>query len=85
MLWAIGMPEEPTTTPERVDDIPALLSQAKEKAVSELPGRHFRPHDNRKGAGLDWTRTVWSTQVVSEGNRRLNQTQEWVGRRLQTL
>lgn len=79
------MTDELTVTTERVDDIPVLLSQAEKMGIPELLDRHFRPHGNWEGTSLGWTMAVWLTHILSEGDHRLNQVQDWVAQRLGTL
>lgn len=79
------MTEKLTITTERVDDIPVLLSQAKKMGVPDLLDRHFRSHGNWEGTSLGWTMTVWLIHILSEGDHRLNQAQDWVAQRLRTL
>lgn len=79
------MTEELTVTTERVDDIPVLLSQAQKMGVPDLLDRHFRSHGNWEGTSLGWTMTVWLAHILSEGDHRLNQAQDWVAQRLRTL
>jgi len=79
------MTEELTVTTERVDDIPVLLSQAQKMGIPELLDCHFRPHGNWEGTSLGWTMTVWLTHILSEGDHRLNQAQDWVAQRLRTV
>lgn len=79
------MTEKLTVTTERVDDIPVLLSQAKKMGVPDLLDRHFQSHGNWEGTSLGWTMTVWLTHILSEGDHRLNQAQDWVAQRLHAL
>lgn len=79
------MTDDMNVTTERVDDIPVLLAQAEKVGVAELLDEHFEPHGNWQGSSMGWTATVWLAHILSEGDHRLNQVQEWVAQRLQSL
>jgi transposase len=72
-------------TIEQVDDIPVLLAQGKKIGVPEILDRHFVPHGNWQGTSLGWTSLVWLSHILSEGDHRLNQVEQWVEKRLHTL
>ena len=79
------MTDNLNVTTEQVDDIPVLLTQGKKIGVPELLDRHFWPHGNWQGTSFGWTTTVWLAHILSEGDHRLNQVEQWVERRLHTL
>ncbi len=79
------MTEQLTVITERVDDIPILLAQSDDMGIPELLDEYFKPHGNWEGTSLGWTTAVWLTHIVSEGDHRMNQVQEWVAQRVQTL
>ena len=79
------MADDLNITTERVDDIPVLLAQAEKIGVPTLLDEHFEPHGNWQGSSLGWTATVWLAHILSEGDHRLNQVQEWVVQRVQIL
>lgn len=79
------MTEELTVTTERVDDIPILLMQAKKIGMPELVDDHFPVHGNWEGTSLGWTAAVWLAHILTEGDHRMNQVQEWVAKRPHTL
>jgi transposase len=70
---------------EQVDDIPVLLAQGKKIGVPEILDRHFVPHGNWQGPSFGWTALVWLGHILSEGDHRLNQVEQWVEQRLRTL
>jgi len=70
---------------EPVDDIAVLLAQGKNMGVAEILDRHFVPHGNWQGPSLGWTVLVWLGHILSEGDHRLNQVEQWVEQRLRTL
>jgi transposase len=72
-------------TTEQVDDIPILLAQGQKIGVPEILDRHFVPHGNWQGPSLGWTALVWLGHILSEGDHRLNQVEQWVEKRLHTL
>jgi len=72
-------------TTEQVDDIPVLLAQGEKMGIPEILDRHFVPHGNWEGTSLGWTTLVWLGHILSEGDHRLNQVEEWVEKRVNTL
>ena len=79
------MTEQLSVTTERVDDIPIVLAQSEDMGIAELLDEYFKPHGNWEGTSLGWTTAVWLTHIVSEGDHRMNQVQDWVAQRVQTL
>src|SRR6202165_5121331 len=79
------MTEQLTVTTERVDDIPILLAQSDDMGIPELLDEYFKSHGNWEGMSLGWTTAIWLTHMVSEGDHRMNQVQDWVAQRVQTL
>jgi len=79
------MAENLKITTEQVDDIPVLLAQGKKIGVPELLDRYFWPHGNWQGTSFGWTSLIWLAQILSEGDHRLNQVEEWAEKRLHTL
>lgn len=72
-------------TNERVDDIPLLLAQQGEMDIAKLIDEHFVPHGNWQGASAGEIVMVWLTFILSEGDHRLNQVEEWFGKRCETI
>ena len=62
---------------ERVDDIPLLLSQMQTLGLSELLDEHFAPHGNWKGLSLGNVVLGWLSYIISQGDHRLNQVEDW--------
>ena len=62
---------------ERVDDIPLLLSQMQTVGLSELLDEHFKPHGNWKGLSLGKVVSGWLSYILSQGDHRLNQVEDW--------
>jgi transposase len=79
------MTEQLSVTTERVDDIPILLAQSDDMGIPELLDEYFKPHGNWEGTSLGWTTAIWVAHMVSEGDHRMNQVQDWVAQRVQTL
>jgi transposase len=79
------MTERPTIVSERVDDLPLLVAQMRRMELPSLLDSRFVTHGNRQGLSLGWTTVVWLAHVLSQGDHRLNQVQDWVARRLETL
>ena len=76
------MTEALTVTIEPVDDIPVLMTAATRLGLTELVDQHFKPHGNWQGLSPGRVLTGWLAYILSEGDHRLNQVQDWVaGRR----
>jgi transposase len=70
---------------EQMDDIPVLLAQGKKIGIPELLDQQFLPHGNWQGTSIGWTTLIWLSQILSEGDHRLNQVEAWVEKRPHTL
>ncbi len=68
-------------TTEQLDDIPVLLAQGKKIGIPELLDQQFLSHGNWQGTSFGWTKTVWMSHILSEGDHQLNQVQPWVEKR----
>lgn len=79
------MADNLNVTTEQVDDIPVLLAQGKKIGIPELLDQHFWPHGNWQGTSFGWTVMIWLGHILSEGDHRLNQMEQWVEKRLHTL
>ena len=79
------MADNLNVTTEQVDDIPVLLAQGKKIGVPELLDQHFLSHGNWRGTSFGWTSLVWLAHILSEGDHRLNQVEQWVEKRPHTL
>jgi len=79
------MADNLNVTTEQVDDIPVLLAQGKKIGVPELLDQHFWSHGNWRGTSFGWTSLVWLAHILSEGDHRLNQVEQWVEKRVHTL
>jgi transposase len=79
------MADNLSITTEQVDDIPVLLAQVKKIGVPELLDRHFWTHGNWQGTRFGWTTMIWLAHILSEGDHRLNQVEQWVEKRPHTL
>lgn len=62
---------------ERVDDIPLLLNQMERLALSRLVDEHFEQHGNWQGLSLGQVLVGWLSYLLSQGDHRLNQVEEW--------
>lgn len=62
---------------ERVDDIPLLLSQMQTLGLNELLDEHFVPHGNWQGLSLGSVVSGWLSYIISQGDHRLNQVEDW--------
>lgn len=78
MQYAVGMTDELTVTIEPVDDIPVLLTTMKQMGLPELVDEHFKPHGNWQGLSPGAVMSGWLTYILSEGDHRLNQAEDWV-------
>lgn len=79
------MTEALTVTIEPVDDIPVLLTSATRLGLAELVDQHFQPHGNWQGLSPGRVLTGWLAYILSEGDHRLNQVQDWVAGRQHVL
>jgi transposase len=79
------MTEALTVTIEPVDDIPVLLTSMSHLGLADLVDLHFRPHGNWQGLSPGRVLTGWLAYILSEGDHRLNQAQDWVAGRLHVL
>lgn len=85
MQQAIGMTETLTVTIEPVDDIPVLLTLMARLGLAALVDQHFPRHGNWQGLSPGQVLSGWLASILSEGDHRLNQAQEWARRRLHVL
>src|SRR6266705_491683 len=74
-----------TVTPERVDDIPAIMTHLTQMRVAELLDNHFPPNGNWQGLSLGRTTVVWLAFILSEGDHRLYRVEPWVTAHQRTL
>lgn len=79
------MTEKFDITTERVDDIPVLIASLNCMGVDELIDAHFVPHGNWQGIGLGKLIIGWLSHILSEGDHRLSQVQDWADKRIETL
>ena len=79
------MTEALTVTIEPVDDIPVLLTSTTRLGLAELVDQHFKPHGNWQGLSPGRVLTGWLAYILSEGDHRLNQVQDWVAGRWHVL
>src|SRR3954452_3131190 len=71
---------------ERIDDLPLLLAHLQRMQVAPLLDRHFPTHGNWAGAlSFGDVAIVWLASIVSTGDHRLNQLQDWASRHLEML
>jgi transposase len=70
---------------ERVDDVPLLLASLERMGVAELVDAHFPAHGNWQGLSPGKVLTGWLSHILSEADHRLNQVQDWAGKRLNSL
>lgn len=79
------MAEQLAVTIERVDDIPVLIAAMERMGLAELADEYFEPHGNWRGLSLGKVLTGWLAHILSESDHRLNQVQDWVAKRVETL
>ena len=70
---------------ERVDDIPLLLAHQQKMGIDELINRHCKVHGNWQGASPGAITVTWLAYILSEGDHRLNQLEEWYPKRARTV
>ena len=81
----MGMSETLTVTIEPLDDIPVLLTSMTRRRLAELVDQHFTPHGNWQGLSPGGVLTGWLAYILSAGDHRLNQVQDWATGRLHVL
>jgi len=79
------MTETLTVTIEPVDDIPVLLTSMARLGLAELVDQHFPRHGNWQGLSPGQVLSGWLAYILSEGDHRLNQVQDWATGRLHVL
>ena len=72
-------------TNERVDDIPLLLAHQLTMGIGELINQHCQLHGNWQGASPGAVTMSWLAYILSEGDHRLNQVEEWYAKRAKTI
>jgi transposase len=71
---------------ERIDDVPLLLAHLKRMQVAALLDQHFPTHGNWAGdLTFGEVACVWLAYLVSTGDHRLNQLQDWAAHHLEML
>src|SRR2546423_14510553 len=71
---------------ERIDDVPLLLAHLKRMQVAALLDQHFPTHGNWAGElTFGEVTCVWLAYLVSTGDHRLNQLQDWAAHRMELL
>jgi len=70
---------------ERVDDIPLLLAHMQHMNLAKQLDKHMPVHGNRSGLSLGSVILVWLSHILSEGDHRMNQVEEWGKRRQETI
>ena len=79
------MIEELTVLTERVDDLPVLIASLEKLELADLTDQHIRVHGNWQGLSPGQVLTGWLAHILSAGDHRLNQVQDWAAKRLATL
>src|SRR3954468_8727040 len=71
---------------ERIDDVPLLLAHLKRMQIAALLNEHFPTHGNWAGdLTFGEVTCVWLAYLVSTGDHRLNQLQDWAAHRVESL
>jgi transposase len=71
---------------ERIDDVPLLLAHLKHMQVAALLDQHFPTHGNWAGElTFGEVTCVWLAYLVSTGDHRLNQLQDWAAHHVELL
>jgi len=70
---------------ERVDDIPLLLAVIKQTGLIDIFDQHIELHGNWIGLTMGQIIAVWLVYILSTGDHRKNQLQDWVAARKHTL
>jgi transposase len=75
---ALGDKNKTTVNVERIDDIPLLVQIVKSIGLGELMDKEITVHKNWRGLSIGKVAEIWLCYVLSEGDHRLNQLEEWV-------
>ena len=70
---------------ERVDDIPLLIGVMQQLGLATVIDRHVHQHGHHQGLSTGWLVVVWLAYILSEGDHRKFNVQEWVMQHQQTL
>ena len=70
---------------EEVDDIPLLLAVIKQMGLIEVLNESLEQHGNWEGLGAGHLIGVWLAYILSTGDHRKSQLEEWVEERKHTL
>src|SRR3954464_2507742 len=71
---------------ERIDDVPLLLAHLKRMQIAALLDEHFPTHGNWAGElTFGEVTCVWLAYLVSTGDHRLNQLQDWAAQHVELL
>jgi transposase len=70
---------------ERVDDIPLLIGVMQQLGLATVIDRRVRQHGHHQGLTTGWLVVVWLAYILSEGDHRKFNVQEWVMQHQQTL
>ncbi len=79
------MTETLTVMMQPVDDLPVLLTSMGRLGLVDLVDQHFRRHGNWQGLSPGQVLTGWLAYILSEGDHRLNQAQDWAAGRVAVL
>lgn len=70
---------------ERVDDIPLLLSQMEKMGIPEVIDETIKTHGHWRGISIGKVATVWLCYILSQGDHRKSQVEDWAAQRLSSL
>jgi transposase len=71
---------------ERIDDLPLLLAQLRRMQVIDVLDQHYPTHGNWAGSlTFGEVAAVWLAYIVSTGDHRLNQLQDWAAGHVEML
>jgi len=70
---------------ERVDDIALLLSQMKKMGIAEAIDESVKSHGHWQGLSMGKVVMVWLSYILSQGDHRKSQVEDWAADRLTTL
>jgi len=79
------MAETFNLTHECVDDIPLLIGLAQHLHLPETLDRHLGNHGHHQGLSNGWLVTVWLAYILSEGDHRKSNVQDWAQHHQHTL
>lgn len=62
---------------ERIDDIPLIINHLQKIGMGQAIDHVIEPHKNWEGLSVGKLAEIWMSYIISEGDHRMNQLEEW--------